>query len=211
MYRDVALNCLACEEETAGDYLCTRCTARVDNQLRLMPSLYDALEAYLRPSSQVSTAVGSGCPRPDAPLPVAEPALDMRGPGGMVSVLETWRQAVHEEAGRRWPAPWGEYRGRVRRASAGLRGLLPYISRELSEAGLFAAEIGELYGAARSIIAPQERPLRAGTCTWTDEAGEVCGAVLLATPGRPVVCRWCRAPYPASSWLDLAAEVAKAA
>ncbi|KDN84401.1 hypothetical protein [Kitasatospora cheerisanensis] len=203
--------CLACEQQTTGKYLCARCTTRLDGQLSLMPALYDALEAHLRPSSQVSTAVGSGCPRPDAPLPVAEPALDMRGPGGMVTVLETWRQAVHEDAGQHWPSPFGDYRGRVRRASAGLRGLLPYITREWQQAGTFAEEIRDLHASARSIIAPQERPLRAGTCTWTDEAGEVCGAVLLATPGRPVVCRWCRASYPASSWLDLAAEVAKAA
>lgn len=202
------MTCLSCEQGTAGDYLCARCTARLDGHLRLMPALYDALEAYLRPSSQVSTAVGSGCPRPDAPLPVAEPALDMRGPGGMVTVLETWRQAVAEDAGLRWPAPFGEYRGRVRRAAEGLRSLLPYVSREWPEAGLLAEEIRDLHAAARSIIAPQERLLRAGTCTWTDEAGEVCGAVLLVTPGRPVVCRWCRTPYPTETWLDLAAKVA---
>ncbi|MFJ8437652.1 hypothetical protein [Kitasatospora griseola] len=203
--------CLTCDQETAGEYLCARCTAQVAERLSLMPALYDALEAYLRPSSQQSTAVGSGCPRPDAPLPVAEPALDMRGPGGMVAVLETWRQAIAEDAGLYWPEPFGEYRGRVRRAVAGLRSQLPYISQEWPQAGLFAAEIHDLYASARSIVAPQERLLRAGTCTWKDAAGEVCGAVLLASPGRPVVCKWCRTPYPAETWLDLAAKLAQAA
>lgn len=203
------MNCLSCERPTDGEYLCQTCTTRVDGQLKLMPALYDALEAYLRPSSQVSTTVGSGCPRPDAPMPVAEPALDLRGPGGMVTVLETWRQALHENAGLRWPDPFGDYRGRVRRAAAGLRQQLPYISGSWTEAGLFAAEIRDLHASARSIVAPAERTIRAGTCTKELEDGSECGAVLRVVPGVPEIrCAWCRTKYPPSAWLGLAAEEA---
>lgn len=199
------LACLVCEEPTQyGAYLCQPCTTRTDDHLRGLPALYDALGAYLRPSSQVSVSVGSGSPAPDAPLPVSEPALDLRGPGGMVQVLEDWRQAWCEDAGIRWPGAFGDYRGRLLRAVRALREQLPAIASGWPEAGSFAAEVRQLHGAASSIIAPRERTVRAGTCT-TKVAGEVCGAVLRATPGVPEIrCAWCRTEYPPSTWLDLA-------
>ncbi|MFD9124924.1 hypothetical protein [Kitasatospora sp. NPDC059571] len=205
------MHCLSCEQETNGEYLCEPCTGRLGQQLADLPALYGALGAYLRPSSQTTGSiggVGTGSPAPDAPLPVHEGALDLVGPGGIVTALEEWRFELCQAAEIRWPAPFGDYPGRLRRAVQGLQDMLWYIHRDWPQAGDFSAAVRQMHGAARSIVAPRERPLRAGTCTKEISEGEACGAVLLAKPGRPVVCRWCLTEYPASSWLDLAAEKA---
>lgn len=200
------MTCQSCEQETAGEYLCEACTTRVARQLTDLPPMYEALGAYLRPSSQVTTQVGTGGPAPHAPLPVREDALDLVGPGGMVAVLESWRQALYEDAELLWPQPFGDYTGRLWRAVRGLHSELGFIRRDWPQAGVFAQEVRELHGAARSVIAPSDRPVRAGTCTTVTAEGEVCGAVLLATPGNPQIrCRWCQAVYSPSSWLGLAA------
>jgi hypothetical protein len=199
------VNCLSCERETAYEYLCQPCASQLDRHLRELPPLYDALGAYLRPSSQVSTSVGGGCPSPDAPLPLDEPALDLRGPGGIVTVLETWRQALYEDAEMRWPEPFGDYPGRLLRAVRALREQLPYIAGSWPQASQFASEVRELHGAARSIIAPAEKTVRAGLCPAELGDGTVCGAVLRAVPGDPEIrCRWCQATYGPSTWLKLA-------
>lgn len=204
-------NCLSCERETpAGEYLCQPCTTRLARQLTDLPALYEALGAYLRPSSQVSTAVGSSCPAPDAPLPVREDALDLIGPGGIVTALEDWRFELCQDAEIRWPSPFGDYTGRLRRVVSSLRGQLPYISGHWPAAGDFADAVRIMHSSARSVVAPRERPLRAGTCTANVEGGQ-CGAVLLAVPGEEVKCRWCKTEYPAQSWLDLAASMDRAA
>jgi hypothetical protein len=198
--------CLSCDRETpAGEYLCQPCTTRVDRQLTDLPALYGALGAYLRPSSQVSAAVGSSCPAPDAPLPVREDALDLVGPGGIVTALEDWRFELCQDAEIHWHQPFGDYTGRLRRVVRSLRDQLPYISGHWPSAGEFADAVRVMHSSARSVVAPQERPLRAGNCTAEVEAG-ACGAVLLVLPGEPVKCRWCGAEYPAASWLDLAAK-----
>lgn len=198
------MHCLSCEDPSPLGSLCDRCGSRLDRQLSQLPALYEALGAYLRPSSQTSTAVGSS-KSPDAPLPLTEPALDLRGPGGIVTVLETWRQALYEDAELRWPEPFGDYPGRLLRAVRALREQLPHITCGWAQAGLFAAEVDELHGAARSIIAPPEKTVRAGTCPAKLDDGTVCGAVLRAVPGDPEIrCRWCNTVYAPSSWLKLA-------
>ncbi|WP_327679533.1 hypothetical protein [Kitasatospora sp. NBC_00458] len=197
--------CLSCDDPTRyGAYLCQPCTDRTDDRLREMPGLYAVLEEWLRPSSQVSTAVGSRSASPDAPMPVSEEVLDIRGPGGMVTVLEEWRQAWCEDAGIRWPAPFGDYRGRLLRAVRSLREQLPAMAASWPEAGVFAAEVRAHHGAALSIVDPRARSVRAGTCTAVVD-GDACGAVLRATPGVPEIrCTWCSTAYPPSAWLDLA-------
>jgi hypothetical protein len=202
-------SCLSCEQDTSGEYLCHLCGARLGRQLTDLPPLYAALGAYLRPSTQARTAVGSGCPGPHAPLPVSLEALDLVGPGSMVTVLETWRQALHEDAEIRVVAPWGDYPGRLRRAVNGLYGRLWYIRRDWPQAGLFAAEVSALHAAARSVVAPPVKTVRAGLCPKKLDDGTTCGAVLRAEPGVPEIhCRWCGTDWPPSAWLKLAASTA---
>lgn len=206
------MNCLDCERELAEDRcLCQRCTSKLDRHLADLPAMYDALGAYLRLSSQTSTAVG--CSKsPDAPLPLAEPALDLRGPGGMVHVLEDWRAALHSELAIAAPEPFGDYPGRLARAVRALRGHLPYVAVSWSEAGQLAREVRELHGAGCSIVAPPEKTIRVGLCPAELGDGTVCGAVLRAVPGDPAIrCRWCNIIYPPSTWLSLSLAQKEAA
>jgi hypothetical protein len=115
------VNCLLCDGAMAGapGYLCPGDTAATLERLKAMAGLYVALGAFLAPGRRGSDHGGSTA-RVDAPLPVCEPVLDLRGPGGMVSILEDWRSALHEALGWSQPVPRGAFEERVRRAATGL-------------------------------------------------------------------------------------------
>src|SRR5690606_3727829 len=88
------------------------------DRLDRMPRLWQALEAFLAPSS------GSpqyGRTRPcEAPLPVREQVLSLRGPGGIAGVLEDWRAAMQAARGWGQPVIPGSVERRVAAAARGL-------------------------------------------------------------------------------------------
>jgi hypothetical protein len=205
------MTCTVCETDGSAGYLCQDCTTDLDRHLSELPRLYEQLADFLAPSTQRSNTVGGHVHRPDAPLPVDENVLDLRGPGGVVTVLETWRQALHEDAGWRWPDPFGDFRGRLLRAVRALRAQVPYVASAWPQAGLFATEVRALRAEVLSIVCPPEKTLRVGLCPKVLADGTACGAVLRATPGNPEIrCRWCDTAYPPSSWLGLARQEAAA-
>lgn len=198
------MNCLACEtEQPGGGCLCPECAERLDRQLAELPGLYEQLGDFLeRP---VRPSAGRSCPSPDAPIPVDETVLDMVGPGGIVAVLESWRQALCADVGRACPEPFGTYRGRLLRAVRALRADLELIRYDWPQAGLFAGEVRQLLASVRSVVAPPVQTIRAGLCQTELEDGTVCGAVIRTTMRNPEVkCAWCGTTWPASTWLKLA-------
>ncbi|MFE4397191.1 MULTISPECIES: hypothetical protein [Streptomycetaceae] len=197
--------CQLCAHEAPGR-LCTPCALRLGRHLVDLPHLYTALGAHLRPSSQVRDRLGTSPAGPDAPMPVAEDVLDLVGPGGIVTVLETWRQALHEDAGIRWPEPWGDLPGRVRRAAAGLRDHLAYIQLDWPAAGDCAREVAELHHAATRHVAPVDRPTVVGThpADAGQDPAEACGGRLeLPHGGTTVRCTRCRTTWGPLQWLRL--------
>jgi hypothetical protein len=195
--------CGLCERELEHGYLCPGCTRATGERLDQMPKLYDALAAFLPPPGrrpEYGRAGGS-----EAPLPVAEPALNLRGPGGMVGVLEDWRSAMQADRGWGAPAVRGSTEERVRTAARGLSLNLEWIASSWPMAGAFAEELRDLERSVLSVVNPPERTIRLGNCTATLEDDAACGAVLRVPPGiAEVRCRWCGAVYPPSSWLELA-------
>lgn len=199
------MNCTLCATET-DDYLCPSCTVDTADRLAAMPSRYEELAEFLHP----------GARRPEfgrtraaeAPLPIVEPVFNLRGPGGIVGVLEDWHSAVQAERGVAATAAGGSFHRRVRAASRGLAGHLEWIVTHWDMAGQFAEEIRQLERDVNAIVDPvdpSERPQEFGPCPRMLSLEDICGAVLLLRPAQGTIdCAWCGATWPPSRWLDLA-------
>ncbi|MCM2580474.1 hypothetical protein [Streptomyces meridianus] len=198
--------CGLCEREVHGEatcHLCPGCTRVTSERLTRMPEVYDALAAFLQPGGR-RPELGRAT-RVDAPLPIVEPVLNLRGPGGIVGVLEDWRSALHADLEWSEPQLSGTVPDRIARASKGLRDNLLWIASSWPMAGAFAEEIRDLERDAVSIVNPPEKALRLGNCPAVYEDGVPCGAVLRVPAGTArVECRWCHTVYPPATWSALA-------
>lgn len=188
-----------------GGYLCPGCAKATIVRLECLPDLYAGLLPFLAPSSSVGQGrSGKGGP---APLPVVEGVLDLRGPGGMVAIVENWLSAVHQDRGWAPRVPTGSVEGRLDTAVSGLRRNMPWIAMSWEQAGTFAEEIRDLARSVSSIIrpaAPTERGTRVGRCPAEHEDGTLCGAELRLGHGeRVVTCAWCHTSYPPATWIGL--------
>ncbi|GFH38886.1 hypothetical protein [Streptomyces pacificus] len=198
--------CGLCEAPLEDGYLCSGCTLATARRLGRMPKLYAGLEAFLQPGGRASAQYGR-TQAVDAPLPVFEPAFSLRGPGGIVGVLEDWRSAMQSDRGWREPAVAGSTERRVAVAARALSMNLDWIAASWPLAGAFAEEIRDLERDVASIVNPSEpgeRGRRLGACPAVDPGGAICGAILRHFPGQSAVsCRWCGCTYPPASWPDL--------
>ena len=197
------MNCHLCQQAQETDaYLCRPCTEQAAQQLAAFPHLYRDLADELLPlGSNWPRGNGGHGTRAHAPMPLAEEPLVLRGPGGIVGVLEDWRTALHDDRGWTPPVAPAGIEPRVRAAAEALTVNLPWIAAQWPVAGDFATEIRDLYRAVTSITAPAERPgVRIGYCPAVYD-GVLCGAVLRLPHGTDTItCAWCRAEYPQRLW-----------
>lgn len=200
--------CQLCTQRDAmGGYICPGCTKATVVRLECLPALYGGLLPFLAPSTAVSQGrSGTGGP---APLPVRAEILDLRGPGGMVGIVEDHLAAVRQERGMRRLVPVGSIEVRLAAAVSGLLSNMPWIVVSWPEAGTFAGEVRDLARSVRSIIAPEpavDRGERLGNCPAMDPSGTLCGAVLWLPRGEKAVrCEWCDTRYPPYVWGQLKA------
>ncbi|MFF3643413.1 hypothetical protein [Streptomyces sp. NPDC002564] len=203
----MTITCGLCERALEDGYLCPGCARGLAERLDRAPRWYDALAAFLQPAA-TGPAVGTRT-RVEAPLPLAEAPLTLRGPGGIVAVLEDWRDAMQADRGWGTPVRAGDTARRVRVAARALSINVEWIASSWPAAGDLAAEIRDLERAVRSIVAPvdpADRLIRMGPCpTPLDGDGARCGAVLTRRPGEGTVsCRWCGTTWPPARVLALA-------
>ncbi|MFI6105816.1 hypothetical protein [Streptomyces sp. NPDC051310] len=195
--------CGLCEGDAEDGQLCRGCTTATLTRLDSLPGLYVALAAFLHPGGRASAQYGRS-QAVDAPLPVSEPVLNLRGPGGIVGVVEDWHAAVHADRSMTEPKRAGSAEQRLRTAVDALTAGMPWIAMSWPEAGTFAREIRNLVKDILSIIDPRdpgERGVRLGACPAVDESGNICGAVLRRYPGeKAVACRWCGCSFPPATW-----------
>lgn len=197
--------CQLCERNETEGYLCPGCTLRIARTLDRMPRLYEALAAFLQPGGR-RPELGRTAPA-EPPLPLSEPVVSLRGPGGIVGVLEDWRSAMQADRGWGQPVLAGSTERRVTVAARALSINLDWIAAAWPMAGAFAEEVRGLERDVASIVNPRDpkdRPRRLGYCpTLLDEV--LCGAVVALLPGRTSVsCSWCGAEWPPEKWLALA-------
>lgn len=160
---------------------------------------YVALSAFLAPARR--DVHGRRMRAVEAPLPVSEPVLDLRGPGGMVGVLEDWRSALHADLGWSEPVRRGTVHERVTEAAARLTDNVLWVASSWPLAGAFAEEIRDLERAVLSIVGPPEKTRRIGQCPTLQSDGTRCGAILRAPHGvTEVCCPWCRTAHPLHTW-----------
>jgi hypothetical protein len=202
--------CLLCEQpDETGGYLCPSCTKATVGRLNALPGLYEELLPFLTPGSGSSTGRRSAAV--SAPLPVSEMVLSLRGPGGVVGVVEDWLAAVRDARLMQPVTPVGSIETRLQAAVHGLVGHMPWISVSWPDAGTFAEEIRDLERVGVSVIDPadrSERGTRVGTCPAVDDGGVICGAVLRYQPGaKLVVCSWCGCAFPPATWQGLRAFI----
>ena len=198
-------SCGLCERDLEHGYLCPGCTLGTAQRLDRAPRLYDGLAAFLQPGGR-RPEFGRSRPA-EPPLPIAEPAFNLRGPGGIVGVLEDWRSAMQADRGWGQPAIEGTIGRRIVVAARALSINLEWIAASWPMAGAFAEEIRDLERDVASIVNAPEKTLRLGNCPAVYEDGSVCGAVLRVPHGTAKVeCRWCGTAYPPESWLALASN-----
>lgn len=197
-------DCLLCESALDDGMLCVGCTKATRVRLEALPTLYRGLAPLLTPT--VTTTQGRSASGGPAPIPVALDVLDMRGPGGMVALLESWVDAIRAERGHAEQRHTGSLDGRVDRATAALCGHLPWVALSWDQAGAFAAEIREVARSVSTMIRPPvpDTSVRIGYCPAVHENGTICGAVLRLGRGETVVvCQWCGYSYPPATWAGL--------
>ncbi|MFF2651487.1 hypothetical protein [Streptomyces sp. NPDC058045] len=199
--------CGLCEHHETEGYLCPGCTLATAHRLDSAPRWHEALGAFLQPAPAPLGGAGRGG-RAEASLPVTEPVLTLRGPGGIVGVLEDWRAAMQADRGWDTPVITGTIGRRITTAARALSINLDWITASWPAAGAMAEEIRGLERDVRSIIIPTDpadRPVRTGLCPASTADGTLCGAVLLRYPSTSTItCRWCGATWPPTRLLQLA-------
>ncbi|MGW1278038.1 hypothetical protein ACWD4V_13940 [Streptomyces tsukubensis] len=194
--------CGLCEGDAEDGQLCRGCTKATAVRLDALPDLYDALGAFLAPRIGERTGRGSR----SSGLPVSEPVLNLRGPGGILGVAEDWLAAVRADRNMTAPTHAGSAEARLRAAVRGLLGNLPWIATSWPAAGDFARELRALTADVLSIVdprGPDERGTRLGHCQAVHD-GVLCGSVLRLLPGeKAATCRWCGTAWPPATWVQL--------
>ncbi|MEU9498211.1 hypothetical protein [Streptomyces sp. NPDC048196] len=198
------MNCTACTAPLDhAAQLCPACTGGLDVRLAELPGLYLLLADQLRPGAGRSD--GPVALVREAPLPVREDVLDMRAAGGMVTTLESWREAMQEARGWGQPACTGSIERRIMAAARGLQLNLDWIAAEFEAAGDLAREIRALTGQVNALLDPAPRTLSVGTCAADLGQGDICDAPLRVPAGTTTVrCRRCGTNYPPHTWMTLA-------
>ncbi|MGQ4514246.1 hypothetical protein [Streptomyces sp. DW26H14] len=193
--------CGLCEADLEHGYLCPGCTLATLERLDRMPRLYEALAAFLHPGGRRPET--GHVRRAEPPLGLNERVFNLRGPGGIVGVLEDWRSAMQADRGWKEPPAAGLMEGRIKRAARGLALNLEWIASSWPQAGAFALEVRDLERDVASVVNPREaaeRPVRLGPCPAELAPGARCGAILAYRRGESAVtCRWCGSEYPASA------------
>ncbi|WKV74239.1 hypothetical protein AW27_023645 [Streptomyces sp. PCS3-D2] len=203
------MNVCLCRTELQDGHLCTRCRNATAGRLRRLPVLYRLLQPELQPAAG-SPSYGR-VRLVEAPMPAMGLVLSLRGPGGIVSVLEDWWSAMQASRCGSAPVITGTYDERAIRAAKQLTFHLDYVA-EWEQGTQLAREIRSLDETAMDIVCPHdtlERGTLLGPCPAEQVDGTVCGATLrhYRSSMRRVTCPWCSSVYPMHSWARLKAWI----
>ena len=192
-----------------GRPACFVCEDRAVEQVQAFPSLYRQLETALRPGSTAS-AGGRVTASRNAPLPVALQPLNLRGPGGIVSMLlgieQRWRNAL----------AWSDLpeRGGYEKSLDGtvkvIGDNLPWACSEYPNVGPDLKLISSLHQQADAVVnGVRDQRVPIGCCPVADdETGAPCGERLKVSPwALNIRCAGCGTKWDRDEWLRLGAAI----
>jgi hypothetical protein len=189
---------------------CYVCEERATTQLQAMPGLYRRLGDKLIPE-QASNNTGhvTGSPA-SARLGAALTPLDLRGPGGIVSLLlgieQRWRIQLDWE---QLPVRGG-YESTLAGCVTTLANNLPWACEQHADIGSELRLIGSLHAQAESTVTGQwEQKVPVGCCpTAVEEGGPACSEPLRVSPwALEIKCGGCGTRWPRTEWLKLGATL----
>lgn len=191
--------------------ICNDCALVTLDRLQRLPRMWATLEAWLTPGVSGPTgpaAYGSRGRLAEAPMPLRQEVLDLRAAGGIVGILEDWRDAIYDTRELAIPPRTTSLGHRARAASVALQHQIHFIAL-WEQGGQLAREIRDLVGRVHAVVQPGralDAPPEAtflGYCIAVDQAGIICGHKLWADLRRTVQCDWCLCQYPPDTWLAL--------
>ena len=190
--------------------VCRVCEDQAAKQLRELATLYGKLADVLAPGAAHSGG-GRVTTSKTAPLPVALAPLDLRGPGGIVSVLVGIEIRWLEANDFTTPGFRGSYEQELPLSVKVLINQLPWACDSFSAVAEDLGKIARIHGRADAAVSG-ERDVRVplGTCpTVTDQAsGELCGSKLRVSPWSTVIrCGLCNSQWGRDEWLRLGAAM----
>lgn len=199
--------CTLCKQHLVHGALCATCTLDTLGYLRRLPRLWTALEAWLVPGVTGGAQYGGRVRHAEAPLPLDSEVLNLRAAGGIVGVLEDWRDAVRETRGLPEWERIGSLAHRVTSAGTYLAGQIHFIAL-WDQGAQLGREVRQLTERVERVIDPEpapdrKQPFLVGYCIAVDPSGIVCGTRIHARVDRAVQCEWCLCLYPPDTWLQL--------
>ena len=187
--------------------VCRPCEDRATTQIRELPTLYRQLEAALIPGRTGSSAGRAPVSR-TAPLPVALQPLNLRGPGGIVSMLLGIEQRWRIDLDWSYLPQRGGYEPTLDGTAKVIANNLPWACDEYKRVAADLMLISSLHGQATSAVTG-ERDVRVpiGCCPIAnDQTGAVCGQALKVSPWAPSIrCGGCGTIWQRNEWLRLGA------
>jgi len=192
-----------------GRPACRVCEDRATEQVAAFPALYLRLEGALRPGSQSGTGGRVAVSR-SASLPVALGPLNLRGPGGIVSMLlgieQRWRAALD------W-SPLPE-RGGYEKSLVGtvevIVNNLPWACSDYPYVGPDLRLIASLHRQADAAVnGVRDQRVPIGVCPVVgEETGAPCGERLKVSPWALAIrCNGCGTKWDRDEWLRLGATI----
>lgn len=187
---------------------CRVCEDRATEQVQQLPALYAQLEACLQPGrTGGSGRTSSGR---TAPLPVALQPLNLRGPGGIVSMLLGIEQRWRVELDWNVLPQRGGYEATLAGTATVVADNLPWACDKYALVSDDLKLIGLLFNQASSAVTG-ERDVRVplGLCPTVPEGGgPACGERLKVSPWAPAIrCGGCGTQWGRDEWLRLGAAM----
>ncbi|MFE3202190.1 hypothetical protein [Embleya sp. NPDC059237] len=137
------------------------------------------------------------------PLPVQLEALNLRAPGGIVTILGEWEDDWRRLYGWSPAGPRGRAEEALDNTVRFLRNNLGWACRQHPAIGEFAGEIGDLITRCKTACGKRSDAKYVGDCPGPDDDQE-CGVRLYADPWLDFIrCRSCRTEWPRSEWIGL--------
>lgn len=203
-----AYRCTHCSRLLFADELerfaCRVCEDRAGGYLRSLPDLYADLGQALRPGATASEQGVRVAASKSAPLPVALQPLNLRGPGGMVTLLRDVEDAWRKTLGRTKATFAGDHEQTLAAVVMFLRINLQAVCERYEFVADDLDVISSVYWQARNAVTGHRPRLIPVICRSLVDEEKECGSQLRVDINRASVkCAACGTRWGRDEWVAL--------